>query len=212
MLILHSSDLDVLGPPDDPCRGRSRDFPEGSAPQLIDVLNALIDGQGLLLLKTRRARLEIISSSGSGTEESTHAPCNPEPLHSIGTTGICVSPDGAHREIMNEGDDFAAEPVSVEPLNTFETPRQPSASNPVAPTGTTALEQGASPLNRQAVVTIQASSSVDGPNQTSADDDGLYSAQRDGAAAQAKHDYNFFDELDARLAHLHVPDGQLGEP
>jgi len=191
---------------------RSEDMTDSSSkgllPQLIDLLHALTEGQELLTSRVRDAMLESTCHPSPGVERRGE-PCD-------GPRSLMVpSPDASiatRREAPRDNVDLGPGPTSA---SGFENGSLPEPSNGVraAPVSGMASEE-TPPSDPPAAVVTHAGPPGDPSNEAHIQTGRLNSTQDGGEATAAplNRDYNFFDELDARLAGLHnAPDGS-GEP
>ena len=157
-------------------------FPVGLIPQLIDVLHILTEGQGLLSGKIRAARLDESSHSGRHVVGSSSTPFEtPRPR------------PAEHGELDEEttrantfGINYPSDP-GVEVGGPVASPANVPESAPSSD----------SPATTNTKVTGEPSN---GPVANSVS---LESEASAGTTASPLHrDYNFFDELDAKLASL----------
>ncbi len=177
------------------------DIPRGGLlPQLIDVLNALTEGQELLSRKVRDARVERSYQSGTLAERSEHSePSDSDARRASTVTGtnasIGIRPDRTSDE-MHSG---AWGPTSGDDSGNASSPDQ-STSVSAAPVSATV--PAASPsIPPPPIVTDPGL--PDDLSSESPPADALNSAQPgDTTSEPLNRDYNFFDELDARLADL----------
>jgi hypothetical protein len=186
---------------------------KGLLPQLIDVLHALTEGQELLSLKVRDARLEhsrhmipVIEGrsqtahsdlAGSRTFVSTNH-----------TATIGIRQDQPPTETAELG----AGPTSANGFGNGSLPRPIIGVSP-APVSVTVPEAVAPPPNPPAAIVTHAGTGGDLSSETSVWTDRFIDPARPSEATMASlnHDYNFFDELDSRLADLQGP-ADLHEP
>lgn len=175
---------------------------DGLFPQLIDVLQALTDGQQLLLRRLRESRPDIADHQSQVVEESApdEVPRPADTPSFSGASGASIGlgqPTSSGRTEVDESTsesavykDILAEP-SLEP-----SPMTPAAGSPEAAKSqsvastVTPVDVPADALNERPTQTEWISSRA--PNGTS--------------TSLGSRDYNFFDELDARLADLPDPD------
>ncbi len=197
-----------------PVTPRSEDMTEisfkGLLPQLIDVLHALTEGQELLSRKIREARLEGTCDSSSVVERCLQAEPSDfaAPRSFVGTSpsasiGIDresptddVEPGGGTTTVNGFGNGSLAEP------NTG------ASAAPVCAT----IPEAAPPSSPPAATVTHAGTSADLLSETSARIDWLNSTlPGEATRAPSNRDYNFFDELDARLADRQDPVDRSGE-
>ena len=183
---------------------------KGLLPQLTEVLHALSDSQELLLLKLQSVRLEHISVVPSGIEEFPHAQflafVNPRPPAVVDTkTGTTTD---AHRALPIDVIELRSDPPSKW-LVSPETDVSPGVANasvithPETPT----------PL-RTSTGVVTADRGLDAltpPRAPTPSERPLAVQAKPAGAESADCNYNFFDELDARLAHLKNPESDTGE-
>ena len=184
---------------------RSEDVTEisskGLLPQLIDVLHALTDGHESLSRKLRDARLEYSCHSALVVGRCRGVEQFASPHSSLGT-----SPNRSieiHREPPTNKVELVPGPSSV---NGFSNGSVPEPSNEAPAVHLSATLPEASPPNPPAAVVSQGGTPVDNSRETSARTNPYNSpSPRETTTAPVDHDYNFFDELDARLADLQDP-------
>jgi|GEM_PF-4945028 len=182
---------------------------EGLLPQLIDVLHALTEGQELLSRKVRNARLEYTSRSTlvercPQVEPSDFA----APRSLVGTSPNASI--GIRQEPPTDNIESGAGPTSVNGFGNGSSP-EPSIGASAAPISAT-VPEAASPSNPPATIVTHADTPADLSNETPARTDWLNSAGLgETTRAPSNRDYNFFDELDARLAGLQDPADRSGD-
>ncbi len=175
-------------------------FPVGLIPQLIDVLHILTEGQSFLSGKIRAARLD----------ESDHSIPNVEQLDrfQIPVEQSVVGRNSASLETPRprpaERTGFYGQATRVSTIS-VDCPSVPGLDfgGTVA---SPASVPGSAPSSDPTRINIkEAGRSSSGPHVDSVP---LEPATPDGTTALRLHrDYNFFDELDARLATLQDPTG-----
>lgn len=178
----------------------------GLFPQLIDVIRALTDGQELLSKKLRYIRSTYADPTAAAHEFRYESGSDiASPLSLAGRESTPSAAGIQHVESRSIIESDATHVLLHEPLSTSaaETTQLVSAVDPIA-----SFDESAAQSNSISTTTEQ-------PQQaTPADpglDDGLRhrplpSSQASGTTTStANRDYNFFDELDARLADLHDP-------
>jgi hypothetical protein len=172
-----------------PVRARSEAVPDisskGLLPQLIDVLRALAEGQEQLLRKVREAKLENSSSSVHVVERYPQAEADNGELR--GPTAANCPGNGSSSEPGIEAS------VGRGPATA---PGAPPLSNPLTETQT------------------DVGPAADLSSDMSPGTEGLNSARHGETATgmgTKNHNYNFFDELDARLADLQDPAHRSGD-
>jgi hypothetical protein len=173
-------------------------------PQLIDVLHALTEGQEFLSRKVRDARLDYTSHSARIV--GTCRPVEPSDFAASGSF-VGASPFGSieiRRELSTDKVDLGAGPTSV---NGFGNGSLPDRSIEVSavPRNTT-IPEAAPPCNPPAAIVADAGTPADHSSEPSARSDWLNLARPgETSTAPLNRDYNFFDELDSRLADLQDP-------
>jgi hypothetical protein len=152
----------------------------GLLPQLIDVLRALAEGQELLLRKIRDAKLENTSTSVLVVDRYPQAEADNGELRAGPTSGNCPG-NGSSSE--------------------------PGIEASVGPGPATAV--GAAPLSDPLTETqTDVGPAADLSSERTPRTEEFNSARHDETATgmgTGNHNYNFFDELDARLADLQDP-------
>ena len=198
-----------------PVSSRSEDVTDfsskGLLPQLIDVLHALTEGQELLSRKVQEARLEHQRHTKHIVEGRMKAqpsdPLAPRPL-------VGADPDtsiGICREQQSSGSfESGAGPTSANDFGNGPRP-EPSHGSSTVPVSSTVTEASA-PLNPPAATANYADTSAEVSSETSVQTDWPDPAPpTETTTASLNRDYNFFDELDARLADLQNPTDQSGD-
>ena len=177
---------------------------KGLLPQLIDVLHALTEGQELLSRKVREARLEHYRH----TEPVADGRLQSEPSHLL-TPRTFVGTDphasiGTRREPRSDNMEIDVGPTSVNDFGNGPW-LDPSIGASTAPVTSTDPEATSPPTPPAAIVTY-ADTPADVPTEASVQTDWPDPAPPNGTTtASLNRDYNFFDELDARLADLQNP-------
>jgi len=179
--------------------------PKGLLPQLIDVLNALAEGQQLLSRKIRIAKLDYARDSALVFDGSPEAdPSDVAALRSFVGTNPAAS-NGAHRESATDIGDLGARQTSVNGNGSSPERSVGVSERPV----NVEVPKTASLSTPPATVVTHADTRAANSGETSARTDRLDSAPSDDTTAEPlNRDYNFFDELDARLADLQEPTNQ----
>ncbi len=185
---------------------------KGLLPQLIDVLRALTEGQVSLARRVRDARLECTCHSAPDVERYTQAEASDfaAPRSFVGTspkTSLEI-----RREPPTDNVELTAGPRSDDGNGNGSLP-EPSIGVSSAPVSV-AISEATSPTpsNPPAPIVTRADTPADPSSDTSAQTDWLNSAWPDETTtAPSNRDYNFFDELDARLADLQGPADRSGD-
>ncbi len=183
---------------------------KGLLPQLIDVLHALTEGQKALLRKTRDASLEYTCHSAPDVERCRQAEPSDfvTPRFLVGTS-LNASLE-TRREPPMDNVELGAGPNSD---NSFGNGSLSGRSIDVAaaPVSMT-VPEAESPSNPAAPIVARAGTPTDLSSEMSARTDLLISARPgETTTAPLNRDYNFFDELDARLADLQDPADRSGD-
>jgi hypothetical protein len=190
-----------------PVSSRSEDAADfsskGLLPQLIDVLRALTEGQELLSRKVRETRLEH-NRHTDPVIEGRRQTGPPDPLRP--RTFVGSGPDasiGLRRGPPSDSIELIVGPTSVSGFGTGPWPEQSlGASEPVAST----VPEASSPFNPPATIVTHADTLAAYSSESSARTDWLDTAPPgETTSGSLNRDYNFFDELDARLADLRRP-------
>ncbi len=171
-------------------RGMADRSPKGLLPQLTDVLCALTESQELLLGKLQSVRLEHPSVVPTVIFESAHerADSVDPPLPLVDSTTIS---SGLTSEVDRSSAIDPAEPsTGTTSSSSFESQETPASASTSA-TGATALHDVDDAAGADATPPMGTRAVPGDPT----------------AATSATHHYNFFDELDTRLAHLDDPNG-----
>jgi hypothetical protein len=169
----------------------------GLLPQLVDVLQALAESQQLLTDRIRRAHLELVGGPSSRVEESWQAPPLDRESAAIPLVVTGPIPAGDMREpFARDSSELSIESTGV-PSN--------SASNRGIEVGSITFndQEMAAPPNTQTKATTSFAEPEANPSATPNQPNDLRTTRRDEPST--KHEdrsYNFFDELDARLAGL----------
>jgi hypothetical protein len=177
---------------------------KGLLPQLIDVLNALTEGQELLSRKVREARLEHYGhmepvADGRRQSEKSHLLT----LRTFVGTGSDAS-IGTRKEPPSDRMEIGADLTSVDGYG--HAPWLEPSSRASAAPDTSTVPEATSPPNLPAVIATYAATPADVPSETSVQTDWPDPAPpSETTPASLNRDYNFFDELDARLAGLQNP-------
>jgi hypothetical protein len=174
-------------------------FPVGLIPQLIDVLRILTEGQDLLSRKIRAARHDDSSHSVPIVErlECFQIP-GVQPIVSSGSDPLEAPPTPPSEDIEFDGETTRA--------NTFGIgrPSNPDIEVGGLDTPPARVPDSATPFDSPAVTTINAMGDPScAPVAQSAPLDSVPPAET--TASPLRRNYNFFDELDARLAGLQHP-------
>ena len=177
---------------------------KGLLPQLIDVLLALTQGQESLSRKVRDARLEDTCRSTPVAERCPQAePSDFDALGAFVSTSSNASIE-LRREHPTDSVDLGTGPTSLNGVANGSLPES-SGGVSAAPVSAT-VPNAASPSNPPAATVTHGGTPADLSSETSARKDWLTSARpADPTTAPLNRDYNFFDELDARLADLQDP-------
>jgi len=180
---------------------------EGLLPQLIDLLYALTEGQKLLSSKVRDARVEHTRRSTSLVERQNDS------FDDLGASGT-ASRNAllTTRESPTDNDAWDAGQTSP---NAFSngSPPEPNMGVITAPANAMVPEERSS-SDPPAVTVTHAGPAGDPSSETHVQTDRLDPAHLDGeeTAAPLNRDYNFFDDLDARLAGLDDSPDKSGDP
>ena len=183
---------------------------KGLLPQLIDVLQALTEGQESLSRKVRDARLEYTCHPAPDVERYPQA----EPSDFVAPRSFVVTSPNASIEIRRESPtdnvELGAGPTSDNGVGNGSL-SEPSIGVSAAPVSVT-VPEAASPSNPPAPIVTHAGTPADLSSEMSARTDRLNSARPgETTTAPLNRDYNFFDELDARLADLQDPADRSGD-
>ncbi len=196
-------------PPRHTPRGWPMSPPKACSPKLIEVLHALIEGQELLAGRLRDARLEHTCHAATDIERRPQA----EPSAFVADSFVEKSRRGSigiRPEPPTDAIDLGGGPTSVNGSRNGSLP-EPSfgvTSGPLSAGGPEAPSRSNPP---EAIVT-HGGTPADLSNGASARAEWLNSAAPgETAAVSASRDYNFFDELDARLADLQDPSDRPGD-
>ncbi len=183
---------------------------KGLLPQLIDVLHALTEGQELLSRKVRDARLEQTCHSAPVVERCPQAePSDFASPRSFEVASLNAS-IGVRREPPTDNVELGAGLTSVNGFGNGSLP-EPSIGVSAAPASAT-IPEAASPSNPPAAIVTHAGTHADLSSETSARTNWLNSAgPGETTTAPANRDYNFFEELDAKLADLQDPADRSGD-
>jgi hypothetical protein len=159
----------------------------GLLPQLIDLLRALADSQELLTQRVRSAHLELLGN---------HPPSDTDSLPGWQTNRSVVSPVGPvlrDRDTLHDGTEMTVGPPRPND--------DPIVSSTSAQEGAAVDRSGASPSDRPLVAAahMEEQSVPTSSVPPERDED---TGQDTAGAARIDRDYNFFDDLDARLADL----------
>jgi len=172
---------------------------KGLLPQLIDVLHALTEGQELLSRKVRDARLEHACHSSTVVDRRPQAEPADDP-----SSRLSRSPDGSfgvHGGPPMDNVELGAESTSID---CFANASLPEPSGRASENATD--RKVASPSDTPEAIETHSGMPADTSSEPSARTDWLNSAQPgEMTTASLNRDYNFFDELDARLADLEDP-------
>jgi hypothetical protein len=198
----------------DPLTVRSEDSTDISAkgllPQLIDLLHALTEAQEVLRRKVRDAGLEYTGRPAAvdGRWAQTEPSDSAVPGSFLGASPNAAV--GIRRELPTDDVEVVAGRTSVGGFGNDPLPK-PSIDASAAPVSATA-PQATSPSSPPAVMATPAVTPAD-LSETSTRTDRLNSGMSGGetSTAPSNRDYNFFDELDARLADLQDPPGRPGD-
>jgi hypothetical protein len=182
---------------------------KGLLPQLIDVLHALTEGQELLSSKVRDARLEHSCHSATVVERRPQAEPADDP-----SSRVSRSPDGSigvHGSPPTSNIELDAGPTSKIDGGGDASSPEPAGGTATAPE-TALIPETASRSDASETTATPSSMDAGTPSEASARNNGLNSAQPvETTKASLNRNYNFFDELDARLADLKDPaDGSEG--
>ena len=174
--------------------------PKGLFPQLIEVLHALIEGQELLACRLRDVRLEHMCHAAPDIERCPRA----EPSAFVAGSFVARSPNGSiglRPDPPTDAIDWGGGPTSANGSQNGSLP-EPSPGVAAAPLSVAGPE-ASSPSNPPAAITTHGGTPADLSNGASARAEWLNSAAPGEAImVSASRDYNFFDELDAKLADL----------
>ena len=206
-----TEDLEAFGSPVTARREDAADISsKGLLPQLIEVLHALIEGQDSLSRKVRDTRFEYTCHLTPGDERCPQAESSDlaAPCSFVGT-----SPNGSievPREYPPDSVELGAGPTSGNGVGNGSLP-EPSEGVSAAPVSAT-VPEAASPSNPLGVTVTHACTPADRSSEMPAPTDRPNSARPiESATAPLNRDYNFFDELDARLANLQDPADRSGD-
>ncbi len=182
---------------------------KGMLPQLIDVLHALTEGQELLSRKVRDATVEQGCHSVPVVERCRRAESSDSDAR---RTSVVTSPNasvGMRSERTSDKTELGArESTTVDDSGNGSSP-EPNMGASAAPV--IATVHAPSPSIPQPPIVADAASPDDLSRDTSVRADELNSAQSGEMTSESlNRDYNFFDELDARLADLPDPADQSG--
>jgi hypothetical protein len=171
-------------------------FPVGLIPQLIDVLHILTEGQGLLSGKIRAARLDESSHSGQIVEQLDRfqIPVG-QPV-----VGSSSTPFEAPRTRPAEHSELDGETTGAHTFG-IDCPSDPGVEvgGPVA--SPASVPESAPSTDSPSTMNTKVTGELS--NGPVADSVPLESAASAGTTASPLYrDYNFFDELDAKLASL----------
>jgi hypothetical protein len=222
-----TTDIAASGDPGIPPRGSGLDASNlGLFPQLIDVINAMTDGQELLAQKLRSVRVmhpgawastddpqhevrsDDVGPFPAGDAESNAAPVV---LPAASLIMVDLSADSAPRHQLRGN-------AVVEPTHVAPAPVQPRLVDVVQdPTPTPTPTQTPTPTPTPTpTLTSTATAAVLPPIEETSEVRGRHARRQsqpllapEGIGAMttaATRDYNFFDELDARLADLQDSD------
>ena len=186
---------------------------KGLLPQLIDVLHALTEGQELLSRKVRDARLEHACHSSLAAERRPDdTPSDFAAQHVlVGTSPIASL--GIRQGTPKNNVELGAGPTSVNGNgngNGNGSLPEPSTGISATPVSAT-VPVASSPSNPPAAIVTHAGTPAD-PSSETTRTDWLNSARPiETNTAPLNRDYNYFDELDARLADLQGPAAPSGE-
>ncbi len=181
---------------------------KGLLPQLTDVLHVFTDSHQLLLCKVRSVRLEHMSSWPLAVEKSLHTQfadfVDSCPLALVatktGTRNDTYRAFGVDRTETGKGPSSPAS--SDSDLSADLAPASAEVTHPKAPvhwcTSTGTSTEIVTPRHdTDAAIPTQAPTPPEGPTSALADTNSAESANRN---------YNFFDDLDMRLAALNNPE------
>lgn len=174
---------------------------KGLLPQLIDVLHALTQGQELLSRKVRDARLEHSLHSATTIERRPQA----EPVDDP-SSRVSRSPDGStevHGIPPTTKGELGAGHTSIDVVGNAPSP-EPAGGTATAPEIASAVPDSTSRSDASESIATPSGVVADASSEASAPHNELNSAQPAETTIKEplKRDYNFFDELDARLAEL----------
>jgi len=174
----------------------------GLLPQLVEVLQALTESQRFLADRIREAHLELLGVACSRGDQKTW---RTSPLHReqaarplvgtgpipIGDLSTMIAGDSSELSMESRGvsSDFRSHRGVEVNVITAEDPKI------------------ATPTNTPAEATTFASESIANQNAMGQQDDFISSSRDESPITQGDRSYNFFDELDARLADLGNSDG-----
>ncbi len=172
----------------------------GLLPQLIDVLLAFTEGQSSLSRKIRDARLEYSSDSSPAVEKYPQAGTSRfEPLRSI--VGTCLNASVEVLQAPRSNVDFGIGPPLTNGFGNGSLP-DPRVRVSAAPTCATP-SVAAAPSTPPAAIVARRDTLAELSSKAPVPTDEHNSARSaEPTTARLNRDYNFFDELDARLAHL----------
>lgn len=190
-------------------RGEDADISsKGLVPQLIDVLQALAEGQESLSRKVRNARLGYTCHTTHDVETYPQA----EPLDFVAPSSFVRTNSSIEirREPLTDNVELRPEPTSVNRVGNSPSPES-NIGVSAASLGVRAPEV-ASPGNPPAPIVANTGRAADVSSEMSDGTDWLNSTRPgETTTAPLNRDYNFFDELDERLADLQDPAEQSGD-
>jgi hypothetical protein len=182
---------------------------KGLIPQLTDVLYALTDSHERLLFKLQALR-RVHDSAGSMVVDQTPS--------SVFFRGTVDQTDGAHHEVLLNG---LGRTNGSDPPSLMELESRPALADELASADKIARDEPATQRDPESVSPTDTQSQVVGtqresestpppdPSITGVLPPATHAAPTNGASAD--RDYNFFDELDARLTHIQDLDFGSGE-
>lgn len=176
---------------------------KGLLPQLIDVLHALAEGQELLSRRIRDAKVDYARDSVPVVERCPRAESSDVATpHSLVGASPAAS-IGIRSEAPTDKGDLGPGPPSVNGYADGSSP-EPSTGATAATVNLT-VPEAAPPSNPPVAIVTP----TDLSREAAARTDWLNPALPDDTATEAlNRNYNFFDELDARLADLQDPAGR----
>ena len=183
---------------------------KGLLPELIDVLHALTEGQELLTRKVRDATVEHGCHSVPVVERCRRAESSDCDARRTSVVTSANASVGMRSERTSDKTELGARgSTSVDNSGNGSLP-EPSMGDSAAPVNATVHAPSPSIPPLPIVTDVGSPNHLSHGTPVRADE--LNSAQSDETTSESlNRDYNFFDELDARLADLPDPADQLGD-